>query len=176
MMKIYLAGPEVFLPNAHDVMNHNKALCYEYGFQGLSPIDNQMPKNIEPLAMAREIFKQNCHLISQCDIVLANCNPFRLAIVDDGTSFEIGYAYAQGKRIYGHIKQKMPLPQIVQSRIATGMHSSGYLIDKDGYLLNEDFGNSINLMLEFSILASGGSLTAGNFENCLRTIQQDFSS
>ena len=34
--------------------------------------------------------------------------------------------------------------------------------DQDGYLVNEDFGNSINLMMEFSIEESGGQLIEGD--------------
>ena len=57
------------------------------------------------------------------------------------------------------------------SKISTNQHDSGYAIDQEGYLLNEDFGNSINLMLEFSILDSGGSLVLGNLETVLKLIQ-----
>ncbi|MEM7180911.1 MAG: nucleoside 2-deoxyribosyltransferase [Spirochaetota bacterium] len=176
--KIYIAGPEVFLPNADDVLAHNKALCADYGFIGLSPLDTEIVQSREPhspIELAEKIFQANCQLIDECDIVIANCNPFRLAIVDDGTSFEIGYAFANQKLIYGHIRKKKPLPEIVQERIATGLHKSGYLIDREGYLLNEDFGNTINLMLEFSILNSGGKLSEGSFEDCLRTIVRDLT-
>ena len=35
-------------------------------------------------------------------------------------------------------------------------------MDEDGFLVNEDFGNSINLMLEYSIEKSGGALIEGD--------------
>ncbi len=40
MKKIYLAGPDVFLPNAIEEGERLKALCEEYGYEGLFPMDN----------------------------------------------------------------------------------------------------------------------------------------
>ena len=36
--KIYLAGPEVFHPNAAALGRQKQALCREYGFEGLFPL------------------------------------------------------------------------------------------------------------------------------------------
>ncbi|MDF1764445.1 MAG: nucleoside 2-deoxyribosyltransferase, partial [Oleibacter sp.] len=35
MQRIYLAGPEVFLPDATLVGEQKKQLCRQYGFEGL---------------------------------------------------------------------------------------------------------------------------------------------
>lgn len=170
MQTIYLAGPEVFLPNALEVLTSAKKLCERFGFDALTPFDGEVTDQVK-LAKANQIFKENILLIQKSDIVIANCNPFRGACVDDGTAFEIGYAYGKGKRVFGYLKDNRSLPEIVMSKISTNQHDSGYVIDQDGYLLNEDFGNSINLMLEFSILDSGGSLVLGNLETVLKIIQ-----
>lgn len=170
MQTIYLAGPEVFLPNAMEVLSEAKVLCTSFGYRALTPFDGEVTDQIQ-LAKAKQIFKENVSLIHQSDIVIANCNPFRGACVDDGTAFEIGYAYAKGKRVFGYLNDKRSLPEIVRSKIVTKPHISGYAIDEDGYLLNEDFGNSINLMLEFSILESGGSLVLGNLKTVLELLK-----
>jgi len=34
LKKVYLAGPEVFLPDAIDIATRKKRLCLEYGFEG----------------------------------------------------------------------------------------------------------------------------------------------
>ncbi len=171
MKKIYLAGPDVFLPNAKFVLDSYKDLCSLHGFEGLSPIDTEIVDKTG-LELAKEIYKNNKKLIEKCDYVLANCNFFRTATVDDGTAWEIGYACAIGKKVFGYISKKLPLVDLVRSRIPTSPHESGYLIDSDGYLLNETFGNSINLMLEFSILESGGELIQGDFETALKRIKE----
>ncbi|MBP9885429.1 MAG: nucleoside 2-deoxyribosyltransferase [Leptospiraceae bacterium] len=169
MKKIYIAGPEVFLPDSIRVLEKHKAICKKYGFEGLSPFDGEVT-NESGLERARKIYLENCQLIRACDIVVVNCNSFRGALVDDGSSFEVGFAKALGKIIFGYIQARKILPELVQTKVPTSPHSSGYRVDNDGYLLNEDFGNSINLMLEFSILESGGQLVEGNFEDVIRVI------
>lgn len=169
MKKIYLAGPEVFLPDSMRVLEKHKSICKKYGFEGLSPFDGEVTSEVG-LERAKKIYLENCKLIRSCNLVVVNCNSFRGALVDDGSSFEIGYARALGKIIFGYIQSKRPLLELVQAKIPTSPHTSGYRVDNDGYLLNEDFGNSINLMLEFSILESGGRLIEGNFEDAIQLI------
>ncbi|MBK8399325.1 MAG: nucleoside 2-deoxyribosyltransferase [Leptospiraceae bacterium] len=169
MKKIYLAGPEVFLPNSTQILEEHKLICKKYQFEGFSPFDGEVSR-AKGLAKAEKIYFENCKLIRACDLVVVNCNSFRGALVDDGSSFEIGYAKALEKKIFGYIDIRLPLPELVQKKIPTSSHASGYRVDNEGYLLNEDFGNSINLMLEFAILESGGQLIEGKFEDVIRTI------
>ncbi|TGL64086.1 nucleoside 2-deoxyribosyltransferase [Leptospira sarikeiensis] len=165
---IYLAGPEVFLPNAIEVLGSRKRTLEEQGFIVYSPFDGDVEAGSKrDLFLAKRIFEENCKLIRQSDLVLANCDGFRGVCIDDGTSFEIGYAYSLGKRIYGYRGSDLILPKDVESKLETFPHPSGYKIDPQGYLLNEDFGNKINLMLEFSISGSGGELFFGTFESIL---------
>lgn len=203
--KIYLAGPEVFLPNAAEALSHKKKLCSDFSFVGLSPFDSAVHANADTSAAENEndkssnerssndngkekpvtsdtaavdlkaeiIFQQNCRLIDACDIVVVNCNAFRGACMDDGSAWEIGYAFARGKKIYGFIDRKEDLVSRSKKIIRTQEHPSGYLIDEQGYLLNEDFGNSINLMMEISIKNSGGKLVQGDFETCLKELADD---
>lgn len=172
MKKVYLAGPEVFLPDSVRVLNQHKTICNKYGFEGLSPFDGEVTQEVG-LERARKIYLENCKLIRACDIIAVNCNAFRGALVDDGSSFEIGFAKALGKKIYGFIQTKKTLPELVQLKIPTSSHASGYRVDNDGYLLNEDFGNSINLMLEFAILESGGQLIEGDFEDLISILSRN---
>jgi nucleoside 2-deoxyribosyltransferase len=174
MKKIYFAGPEVFLPDSIRILDHHKLICKKYGFEGLSPFDGEVTTEIG-LERARKIYLENCKLIRSCDIILINCNSFRGALVDDGSAFEIGFAKALGKLIFGFIQSKKTLPELVQLKIPTSLHNSGYRVDNDGYLLNEDFGNSINLMLEFAILESGGKLIEGDFEDTIQAISKHYS-
>ena len=46
----------------------------------------------------RAIFENDKHAIDECDVVVANLNG---VITDDGTAWELGYAYARGKYIIG---------------------------------------------------------------------------
>ncbi len=171
--RIYLAGPEVFLPNALEVFAFRKSILEKLGFTAYSPFDGEVTlEGKRDQTLAKRIFEENCKLIRGVDLVLANCNFFRGASIDDGTAFEIGYAFQQKKRIYGYRESSLPLHLDSENRIKTSLHSSGYRIDSEGYLLNENFGNRINLMLEYSIQESGGILVIGSFETlCSRLVE-----
>ena len=39
-MKIYLAGPDVFLPDAMEIGRRKAAICARHGLTGLYPLDN----------------------------------------------------------------------------------------------------------------------------------------
>lgn len=102
--KLYLAGPDVFRADAVAHGEALKALCARYGFEGLYPLDNALPKRFaEPREQAAWIYRANIGLIERADAVLANLNFFRGAEPDSGTAFEVGYATALGKPVYGYV-------------------------------------------------------------------------
>ena len=92
-MKIYLAGPDVFLKNAVAVLKHKSSILQEAGYEVVTPLDNLLDNPYD-------IYVSNIKLIEQSDIVVANVEPFRGTEPDSGTVFEIGYAAALGKEIY----------------------------------------------------------------------------
>ncbi|MGV8248427.1 nucleoside 2-deoxyribosyltransferase, partial [Pseudomonas aeruginosa] len=104
MTAIYLAGPDVFRPDAEAHGETLKALCAEFGFVGLYPLDHALPADIrEPAAQAAWIYRANIGLIERADCVLANLEPFRGSEPDSGTAFEVGYALALGKPVYAYL-------------------------------------------------------------------------
>src|SRR5277367_2337334 len=100
-MKLYLAGPDVFLPDAVEIGKTKRELCRRYGFVGLFPLDNELsPAAGVPLSKA--IFEGNIAMLSEADAVVANLTPFRGVSADVGTVFEVGYGFALGKKVYGY--------------------------------------------------------------------------
>lgn len=85
MKKIYIAGPDVFELDSIEIGKRYKRLCTEYGFKGLYPLDNEADFSQKPNDIAKEIFKANKQMIKECDIVVANLNPFRGTESDSGT-------------------------------------------------------------------------------------------
>ena len=80
---LYLAGPDVFVPEPHARGVALKALCTEAGAIGLFPIDDAAhgPEAIREANMA---------MIRRCDAVVANMTPFRGPSMDPGTAYEMG--------------------------------------------------------------------------------------
>ena len=177
--KLYLAGPEVFLPHAIEYAQKQRQLCEQYAFIGLHPMDN----NIEPIAFgdqsmqtAVQIYRGDVSQIRECDIVVANCNAFRGVLMDDGTAYEIGYANALGKPAYGYIETLNSVSERTRDQYPCRQLADGKTVDQEGYLITEDFGTSINLMMQCGMLENGGRLVEGDFEVCLQAIRQDLDT
>lgn len=175
--KLYLAGPEIFLPNAEEMAQKQKALCEKHGFTGLHPMDNNVNIADNSFATANNIYRGDTGQIWKCDIIIANCNSFRGALMDDGTAYELGYANALGKPSYGYVSNADSYIERVTRRYPCYIPKGGKLyIDKDGYLLVDDFGTKINLMMQCGMTANGGRLVVGDFEDCLRAIRYDIDA
>lgn len=141
MPRIYLAGPDVFRPDAIERGARLKRLCAEHGLEGLYPLDNRLPPGLTPAAAARWILEANIALLRSADAVLANLEPFRGLEPDSGTVFEVGMAVALGKPVWacfdpaGDLRAQVP-------HGADGRDARGWLV--------EDFGLPRNLMLACS--------------------------
>ncbi len=143
-MKLYLAGPDVFRPDAAQWAAAARAQCAAAGHEALVPLDDQT-------ATAAAIYANNLRLIAAADCVLANLNPFRGAEPDSGTCVEIGYALALDKRVVGYATDLRPL----RDRLAAA-EADGACCDAAGWKV-EDFGLPLNLMLAVPLcLAQGG--------------------
>ena len=141
-MKLYLAGYDVFRKDAKQYGEKLKKLCKQYGAIGLYPLDNEGDN-------AEDIFKGNLHLLEQCDAVIANLNFFRGDDMDSGTAFEIGYAFARGKRIWGYLQDARPLKEKLGK------------CDCNGFMV-ENFQLPLNLMI-----ACSAQIVEGDFLTCL---------
>ncbi len=146
MKKVYLAGFEVFAPDAKETGERLKELCRKYGFEGLYPLDNECES-------AEEIYEGNIALIKSADFVIANVNAFRGFEPDSGTAFEIGYAAALGKRVAAYLSEARPMIEWVR--------------DDNGYSV-EDFGYPVNLMI-----AMGAEIICGGAEDALRALAKN---
>jgi nucleoside 2-deoxyribosyltransferase len=142
-MNIYLAGPDVFLPNAAEIGRRKAALCKHYGAHGFFPLDNNVDLNASDAS--RQIFHGNEAMMSRCDIVIANLTPFRGPSADAGTVFELGFMAGHGKLCFGYCND--PALYVDRVRRMTEVHdTAGHLTDQGG-LTVENFGLADNLMI-----------------------------
>lgn len=139
--RVYLAGPDVFYPDAVERGEALKRLCDSFGWEGLFPLDNKIIAD-GPSEMARQIREANLELIRRADAVIANLEPFRGFEPDSGTVFEVGYARALGKRVVAYAPDIRPM----KTRLCDvfGLDADA-ACDPEGLTI-EEFGLSHNLM------------------------------
>lgn len=138
---VYLAGPDVFHPQAAALAAANKALCQLHGFAPLYPGD-------QAETGAEAIYRANLAMIHRADAIVANLVPFRGAEPDSGTAFEIGFAVALGKPVVAYIGDGESCRQRVERLHGPCVRcpATGAWRDRDGNLV-EEFGHAVNLML-----------------------------
>lgn len=142
--RIYLAGPDVFRPDAAGHGRRLVALCAELGFEGVYPLDESLAVDAEPQVAARRIYHANVAHIARCDALIANLDFFRGAEPDSGTCFEVGYAIALGKAVVGYVPEEGSFAQRIRRRWPAAVGADGR--DSAGWQL-EEFGLPLNLML-----------------------------
>lgn len=99
MKKVYLAGPDVFYPDAIQIGKELVSLCSRTGIKGLYPMDNVISGE-SPIDVAINIRLANIKMLQECDGVIANITPFRGPGADNGTTYEIGFAHALNKPVF----------------------------------------------------------------------------
>lgn len=160
---VYLAGPEVFLPNARAILDLKIALTREAGLVPVSPGDLEFPKTDSKWALGLAISRIDEQLMNSADAIIANLTPFRGIAADTGTCFELGYMCAQGKPAFAYTNVKADHGE------RTRDHFGGeWYADADGlprgpdHILIEDLGFADNLMLHGGVVNRGGELVVGD--------------
>jgi len=174
-MRIYLAGPEVFLPDPLAFGAAKKEICIRHGMTGVFPLDAPAPMPSGPPDWRRIHAANEAH-IQGCNVLVANLTPFRGVAADPGTVFELGYMRGLGRPVFGYTHH----PANYRERVGGARGADGRWHDADGLEI-EDFGLAENLMLEGAILASGGVLLRAEtargwedlalFERCLLAVK-----
>ena len=159
-MKVYLAGPDVFLPDPLAMAARKRAICAAHGLTGIFPVDAHPgePEGGDAELWLR-IYRRNEAHMRDADAVIANLTPFRGPSADPGTVYEIGFMRALGRKVLGY------------SNVAAGLlpRTLGFLgpaarCDAEGRwrdaedMALEDFGLMDNLMIDGGIHEAGGLL------------------
>lgn len=160
-MRVYLAGPEVFLSDAAAIAAAKKAVCARHGLTGVFPTDAHVRVASDAEGPWR-IYAQNEAHLRDCDALIANLTPFRGPSADAGTVFELGLMRGLGRPVFGYAHVAGDFAQRTLAFLGPRVRrrADGSWEDEAGMAV-EEFGLSDNLMVEGGILASGGALLLG---------------
>lgn len=158
-MKVYLAGPEVFLRNAKEILAHKAELARAAGFTPLAPGDLEIPPTNSKRERGLAISAIDEKLMLASDLIIANLTPFRGVSADVGTVFELGFMCALGRPVYGYTNTARSFFDRTSQDYYRGNvteHPNGGLRGTDGLSI-EDFHMADNLMLDGGIVSRGGA-------------------
>jgi nucleoside 2-deoxyribosyltransferase len=175
--RIYLAGPEVFLPDALAMGARKVAMCAAHGMEGVFPLDAQLGlAGLAKPEQARRISEANEGLMRSCAALIANLTPFRGVSMDSGTAFEVGFMRALQRPVLGYTN----VTADYRARAEIYRSAPPPLPDFDHAEAEiEDFDGAENLMIEVAIISSGGTVVrtavapgqemrdVAGFETCL---------
>lgn len=177
---VYLAGPDVFFPDAEAVAARKKDSLARRGMTGCFPLDT----GLDPAAYADEkafaiaIARANEALMRQADIVLANIQPWRGPEADDGTAYEAGFMAALGKLIVLYTNDARPFDQRIREDIYQGetYRDGRFERGQSDRMMIESFGGlADNLMLINAAVASADRAT-GAAHDPAAIVHPDFES
>ncbi len=157
-MRVYLAGPDVFLPDPLARGAALKAICARHGLTGVFPLD-PLPGS-EPAAWAalpewQRIALRNEAHIRGCDALIANLTPFRGPSADVGTVYELGFMRALGRPVSGWSACAVPYAERARAFAGPAVARDGVWRDAEGLAI-EAFGCADNLMIDGALSAAGG--------------------
>ena len=115
--RVYVAGP-LFDEGERWFIEKVEALVADAGFVTFLPHRDNPPKTEFNVS---EIFHNDKRGIDECDVVVANLNGIT---TDDGTAWELGYAYATGKYLIGlHTDWRARFPhEVVNLMLQCSLH------------------------------------------------------
>jgi nucleoside 2-deoxyribosyltransferase len=154
MTSVYLAGPDVFLPDAFEIGRRKIDLCIRHGLSGLFPLDNAIDAAAEDASL--RIFRGNETMMIAADAIIANLTPFRGPGADAGTVYELGYMAGRGKLCLGYSNDPSSYADRVR-QFTEVVSRDGRLVDAAGLTI-EDFGLSDNLMMMHALDLHGCAL------------------
>jgi nucleoside 2-deoxyribosyltransferase len=121
----YLAGPDVFLPDAVEHAARKVAICRRFGFHGLPPLNQDVETAAKELETWQAIFEKDIAMMEQSDIIIANLTPFGGASADSGTLIEVGWFLGKGKPVFGYSNTRENFESRMRRQLGAGYAELG---------------------------------------------------
>jgi nucleoside 2-deoxyribosyltransferase len=141
-IQVYVAGPDVFASHWDTFRQEITQYAVE---RGITPI---FPKS-QPDDGPADIYRCNTRLIRQADAVIANLQCFRGSEPDSGTVFEVGFAIALGRPVWGFNAAGLYHEKVAE-HYGLSPDRAFPITCKAGYAV-ESFSQDLNLMLAIPV-------------------------
>jgi nucleoside 2-deoxyribosyltransferase len=155
--RLYISGPQRYYPNGLQELIMMKCLAEYYGFEVVNDFSTIKPGLTDYEHIDR------IHL-DNCDIIVGDVNFFRGGEPESGVMFEMGIAYAKGKRMYSFVRDRR---DVIHRYPVGSFGKNGELLDQHGmnYATADTSGNIMYMV--------PSKIVEGTFEDCLKTIVMD---
>jgi nucleoside 2-deoxyribosyltransferase len=173
----YLAGPDVFLPNAVAHAAKKVEICRRAGLRGLPPLNDDAAAATTQPEFWQVIYEKDIAMMEKSDLIIANLTPFGGASADSGTLIEVGWFLGKGKPIFGYSNT----PENFEARMRRQLGATQTDFDIEGFHLPD------NLMIVGAVKSGGYPIflpTDGKargldaldvFETCVEAAAQYFA-
>jgi nucleoside 2-deoxyribosyltransferase len=147
----YLAGPDVFLPNAPEHARRKAEICVRHGLHARPPLN----EDIATLAAMperdawRAIYAKDVAMMEASDLAIVNLTPFRGASADAGTPVELGWFLGRNRPVFAYSNSA----ESFTARSATLLDA---VPDPMAGLTVGGFGLPDNLMIAGAVEQTGG--------------------
>src|ERR1700746_2523896 len=141
----YLAGLDVFLPNAVAHAARKVEICRRFGLRGLPPLNQDVETAAKAVDVWQSIYEKDIAMRKRCDIIIANLTPFAGASADAGTLIEVGWFLGKGKPIFGYSNT----PETFETRMGKQLGPTHVDLGIEGFHLPD------NLMIVGAVLSGG---------------------
>src|ERR1700682_6118193 len=142
---VYLAGPDVFLPNAVAHAARKVEICRRVGLRGLPPLNEDAETAATELAVWQAIYEKDVAMMEESELIIANLPPFAGPPADAGTLIEVGWFLGKGKPIFGYSNT----PENFESRMRRQLGAKHADLGIDVFHLPD------NLMIVGAVQSSG---------------------
>ena len=141
----YLAGPDVFLPNAVAHAARKVEICRRAGLRGLPPLNDDAAAAATQPEFWQVIYEKDIAMMEKSDLIIANLTPFGGASADSGTLIEVGWFLGKGKPIFGYSNT----PENFEARMRRQLGATQTDFDIEGFHLPD------NLMIVGAVQSGG---------------------
>src|SRR3569833_1288470 len=185
-VKVYLAGPEVFLTNAREQRDRKIALTRAAGLVPVSPGDFVIPPQPTRRQFGHAVSEIDERMMDSADAIIANLTPYHGVSADVGTCYELGYMCAQRKHAFAYTNVSADMKTRTVSHYGGDVFTdaNGRLRGRRDGLSIEDVDMVDNLMMQGGVERRGGQVIVHDapvdqlytattaFEACLRLLAE----